>query len=78
MKAKKWTGNRRKRQPGSFRPNSAYITQAIADYFKSGGRITKVTYTDPEDSGRDEQAISEFLCDSGHVVARNYPEGYFN
>jgi hypothetical protein len=40
--------------------------------------ITYEEYTEPDPDGRDEEAISEFLCDCGQLKPRIFPDDFFS
>ena len=68
---------RKRNKKNLFNPNREFIKRAIKDFIKRGGHITRTVYAESENQERDEKAISEFLCDSGYLVARNYPDDYY-
>ena len=66
------------RKRSKFKPNRAYIDEALSEYLRNGG---KITILDPSyvDTTRDDEEIDDInpaCCGGGRLVPRNYPIDY--
>jgi hypothetical protein len=72
---------RKNRCKEPFRISHEEIDEHVKDYLARGGTITKVEELDDLPilpAGQKEAVVHEWFCDSGRVVRRDYPEGFFN
>ncbi len=76
-----WAERNKKRIPRKkdrgFDPNSEFVEKATKQYIRKGGKITLIIELPDDIENFDPEAADEFLCTSGHVISRNYPEGCF-